>query len=795
MALTPGTRLGSYEILALLGVGGMGEVYRARGGGLHRDVAIKVLPAELARDAERLARFEREVRAASALDHPHICVVHQVGEQEGQPFLVMQLLEGRTLKQLLERPLPVDQVVELGIQIADALDAAHARGIVHRDLKPANLFVTDRGQAKILDFGLAKLVPGLPSGAPAVAASQLPTVVGADLTGSAAVLGTPAYMSPEQARGETLDARTDLFSLGAVLYEMLTGRQAFGGSSLAVVFHGILVKDPVAELPALPEVPEQLRAVLAKALAKDRELRYPSAAELRADLERLRSELAPSRSAPSAHRPARAPRRRVARFAAGALVAALAALVALYSVSRGRSDGPIDSVAVLPFANTSGDPQAEYLSDGITDILINSLSRLRRLRVVPRSTVFRYKHRSADPQEVGRALEVHAVVAGRVDQRGDTIVVGAELIDVSRNSQLWGELYERRAADLLEIQSEIAREISAGLRLRLSADEATRLVEVRTRNVEAYHLYLKGLYHRQKTTESGFGESVDSFRRAVALDPTYPQAYAGLSDSYGSLAYLGLARPSEVWPQAKAAALTALRLDETLAEAHAALGHALLRYDWDPAAARRAFDRAVELDPSYAIVHHWYAHYWTTMGQRERALAASRRAVELQPLDLMLNAHLLFFESGPQLEEQRLEQIRKVREIEPEFWAAATVLGASLLGRGQFDAALDELRKGADASGRMPLALLYLGTGYAAAGRRPEAEAVIAELERRPYSPSIFVAWIRAELGDKEAGLESLERAYRERDSFWTDSTRGWPADWQADSRFQDLMRRVGLPH
>ncbi len=445
----------------------------------------------------------------------------------------------------------------------------------------------------------------------------------------------------------------------------------------------------------------------------------------------------------------------------------------------------------------TGEGDAEYLSDGITDNLINNLSQLRRLRVVPRSTVFRYKGKVVDPQEVGRELNVRAVLTGRVVQRGDTLDIGVELVDVAGQSQLWGQQYSRRMTDILAIQTDLAREISNRLHLELSGEEQKRLVRNYTENTEAYHLYLKGLYHRQKTTEEGFNESIKYFQQAVERDPAYPLAYAGLADSYASLGYLNILPPREVWPKAKAAATKALKLDDTLAEAHAALGAPLLFYDWDWERARQEFDRAIELNPKYAITHHWYAHYWSMVGNPQEMLRESRLAVELEPLDMMLNAHFLFYLLGPETAEEFAEHTRKLRELEPEFWAIHTTTGIRHTQREMFDEAILELEKGVQLSDNMPLALYSLVGGYAAAGKRQEVERIDRELQKKKYVSAGSLARLYSRLPDgfreKTRILNLLEKGYLERDSDLLTLKR-WPEPWRSDPQFKELIQRLGLP-
>ena len=445
---------------------------------------------------------------------------------------------------------------------------------------------------------------------------------------------------------------------------------------------------------------------------------------------------------------------------------------------------------MLPFVNAGGNADSEYLSDGLTDSLINSLSRVQDLRVVPRSTMFRYKNRGADPQQIGRELGVGAVLSGEVTQRGDSLVVNVYLVDVARDSQVWGDTYDRRMADLATVQPEIAREIFDNLRLRLTGDEAAKLATPSTRSTEALNFYYRGLYHRQKTTEEGFRASIRYFQQAVDRDPSFPHAYVGLSDSYGSLGYLELSAPGEIWPRAKAAAQAALDLDPNLAEAHAAYGHAVLRYDWRPDEARASLERALQLNPRYAIAHHWYAHYLLAYAPGPEILATSRRAVQLEPGDLMLNAHLFYMESGANQAEQLAQDVRAVQQMEPNFWAVHTALGMLHNHRKEFEAALREHQLGVELSGEMPLALQTLAFFYVATGKRAEAEAILARLQRRPYAPPYYIAGIYRRLGDLDRTGEWLERGLQDRDGAMIDLSR-WPEQWRSHPKVRDVLERM----
>ena len=797
-----GTTVTHYRIVAELGRGGMGVVYRAEDTRLHRPVAVKFLPGDVAPNADSRARFEREARAASALDHPNICTIYDVGEHEGRPFIVMALLEGQTLRHRLGSKLTLDDALGFALQIVDGLDAAHAKGIVHRDIKPANLFVTSRGEVKILDFGLAKALDtnafdGAPSHGAADATphgqpnDETTVLRPAELTTPGQALGTAAYMSPEQARGAPLDARSDLFSVGAVLYELFTGRPAFEGDTMAVVFASLLEREPPPARQINPDVPPEIETILTKALEKDRTLRYQSIADLRADLWRVKRNRTHQRISATA---ITAPQRRSARSVVAAVAIGLivVAAIAAWWATRGGGGAPIESIAVLPFENIGGDPNTEYLSDGLTDSLINALSQVQGLRVVPRSTMFTYKNRAPDQQQVGRDLGVHAVLSGQVTQRGDTLVVRANLMDVSKVSNLWGDTYDRKIADLLTIEKDLAREIFSGLRVRLSGDEARQLTTRSATNTEALNLYYRGLYHRQKTTEEGFRASIRYFQQAVDLDPRFPLAYVGLSDSYGSLGYLEVGVPAEIWPRAKAAADAALAIDPNLAEAHAARGHAILRYDWNPEAAKAALERSIELNPRYAIARHWYAHYLAIYEPGPAVNAETRKAVELEPADLMLNAHFFYVTRAAAQADQLERALRNVEQVDPDFWAIHVARSTQYSHKKDHAGVLRELERAVALSGQMPLALQSLGLYHAGAGNRREAEGVIARLEQRSYPPPMYIAALNYRLGKTDKTVEWLERAFKERDGAMIDIlARVWAQARNTHPRIEALAKRV----
>lgn len=751
-------RLSHYRIIGKLRSSEMGDVYLGRDERLGRPVAVKILPASFQYDAERRSRLLKEAGAAAGLKSPSVVLIYDVGDQEGTTFIVMEYVEGDALPaRLRENPLAVAEAVDIAIQVAEALHEAHGLGLIHGDIRASNLVLAKSGLVKVLDFGLSRIAGSEPGEADKEVTGKVGRETIADF-----MSGTVSYLSPEQSVGKPIDSRTDLFSLGVVLFEMITGRVPFEGRTSTEVVDAIVHKAAPAVDLIRPDVPAELARIVSRCLEKDPDRRYQSALELAVDLKNLKRVVGwEEKAAPPKRRPSRR---------------------------------KITSLAVLPLVNAGGDPNAEYLSDGITENIINDLSRLPNLRVTARSTVFTYKNAKIDPLRIAGELDVAALLTGRVLLRGESITVSTELVDAADGSRIWGGQYQRELSDLLAIEEALSEEITENLRLKLTGQAKKRLKKRHTENPAAYREYLRGRYHWNRRTEDGFQRGIHQFELAIAEDPVYALAYAGLADCYSMLCSYCLAAPAEVLPKARAAAAKALEIDDTLAEAHASLA-AISEMNWEWAAARKLYQRAIELNRNYATAHQWYAEYLARVGELDEAVAQAQKAQQLEPLSSVINTGLgwiLFFAGRI---EEAIAQYRSAVELEPSFAPARWRLGDAYLRRGIIDQALAELRSAVQLSDRSSMALARLGRGLAMAGEKVEAAAILEELKQlsaRHYVSPYDVAIVYAGLADAPRALEWLELAWEGRAS-WLSFIGVEPIfeDLRTDSRFANLLQRI----
>lgn len=844
MALKIGTRLDRYEIRASIGAGGMGEVYLAQDVQLRRSVALKVLPHEYTKNEDRLRRFEQEAHAASALNHPYIITIHEIGSEGDTHFIATEFIDGESLRQRMRREgLKLGEAIEISVQAASALAAAHETGIIHRDIKPENIMLRRDGYVKVLDFGLAKLTEK--SSAHQSSDSDAATLLQTD---PGTVLGTAQYMSPEQARALPVDERTDIWSLGCVLYEMVAGRAPFRGETASHIIVSILENNPARLTHVRPGIPAELERIVEKALAKDRDARYQTAKDMMIDLralkQRLEFDAEMDRSAPPASisgEPAakaqdrataetviesdarvsstEAPRltssieyvvgsikshRKAALASALILLAITSVAIYFYYPKRTApttkseavapaSEASIDSIAVLPLVNVGANQETEYLSDGITDGIINSLSKLSQLKVIARSSVFQYKGKEVNPQEVARQLNVRALVTGRLVQKGDGLSISVELTDVTGNRQLWGEQYNRKLADVLAVQQEISREISESLRLKLTGAEERQLLKRPTDNDEAYRLYLLGAYQSGKFTNQGIAKGIELLKQAIEKDPNFAPAYVELSIAYrNSYAF---SQPRDAMPKAREAALKALQIDNALAEAYSSLAHIKYVYDYDPSGADRDFRRAIELNPGSSNSHVNYGLYLGVMNRPDEAIRVLKRADELDPLDLANKVHLglpYFFSRDYN---KAIAHFQKVVDIDPAYTYAHYWLGNGYMFNGMHEKAIEEFKKAGQANDD-PYVLSSLGMTYGFWGKKVEARKVLdqfKELSKKGYVPAGCYANVYASLGEKEQALDWLEKAYEYREPILTGIK--YDPTWdglRSEPRFMELLRKTG---
>jgi len=820
--ISTGEQIGRYKIRSVIGKGGMGEVWLAYDTELERPIALKILPQDFANDAERMRRFVQEAKSASALNHPNIITIYEIGKTDSTHFIATEYIEGETLhSRLRSEPMNLKSILDIAIQVASALDAAHRAGIVHRDIKPENVMIRPDGVVKILDFGIAKLTEKNVTAIDAEAA----TTIKAEGTSPGMIIGTASYMSPEQAKGKPVDARSDIFSLGVVLYEMLAGRQPFEGENALDVIGSILNKEPVPIQQVIPEVPQEIGRISSKTLKKDREERYQTAKDLLIDLKDVKQDLeiqnklertaAPNReesktqilnatTSDVAHTTSSVEyvvseiKSHKSGFVIGLMVLLLASIGLGYWFfsNRTTSAAQIESIAVMPFANESSNADIEYLSDGMTETLISSLSQLPNLLVKARSSVFRYKGKDTDPQQIGKELNVQSVLNGRVVQRGQDLTLYIELVDAATEKVLWSENYNRKQADLVSLQSEIARDVANKLRTKLSGAEQNQIAKNYTNNTEAYQLYLQGRFYLNKRSPEAIRKATDYFKQTIAIDPNYALAYSGLSDAYNLLPiYDSSIMRRETMPQAKEAALKALSLNDELAEAHTSLAVVLSDHDKDWNAAEQHYRRAIELNPNYATAHQWYGETLYRQGRFEEGLAEIRRALELDPFSLITNMVLGMCLNAARRYDDAIVQLQKTLELDPNFPDTNGFLYEAYANKKMYAEAVAAFTKQMALNGESEAQIAATKEAFAKNGWEGFLRHRLNyELSNPIGAWKTNIAALYARLGDRDKAFTWLEKAYEEEEEGLTllkveprfDNLRG-------DPRFQDLLRRVGL--
>ena len=818
----------------------MGEVYLAEDTRLERKVALKIMPLELVKDEKRLLRFEQEARAVSALNHPNIITLHEIGQTRQAHFIVTEFIEGETLRRRLTRSsMELLEVLDVAIQTANALVAAHTAGIIHRDIKPDNIMLRPDGYVKVLDFGIAKLKETSAQRVTPKVESQNTTIRTPVKTEPGIIIGSPNYMSPEQARGFVVDERSDIFSLGVMVYEMAVGKRPFQGETLTDLIVAILTKEPRPISEFLPDAPEKMDRILAKALAKDLNARYQTATEMLVDLKRVKQRLefeaglevsvppessaAPNNSnAPvtaktgeekktlemsdtqirSAEQTMKLDSHTIAesRKSKRNVVLILLALILATAIATTifltrNAPRAIDSLAVLPFTNVGGEAGTEYLSDGITESLINNLSRSANLRVMSRNSVFQFKDQQIDAREVAKKLNVQAILTGRVAQSNDELLLNIELIDARDNSRIWGERYRRKMSELVALQEEIAKQISERLQLALSSEDRKRLTRQDTENADAYQLYLRGRYHWNKRTPEAMIRGIEYFKQALEKDPDYALAYAGLADCYALLGEYGKMPIKESAPLAKAAAQKASVLDDSLAEAHTSLA-AAYEYEWNWPEAEKEYRLAIEMNPNYATAHHWYGVYLSSLARFDEAEPQLKKALELDPLSLIINTGLGRMYCGARKYDDAIDQLKTTLEIEPNFAEAHFQLALAYEGKRKYEKAAASFQRAVEL---FPDATMrgWVAREYAIAGKRDEARKILDELKtlaKQQYVSPYMIAIAYAALDDREQAFGWLERVYEERSYYvvWLKVDPIWDS-FRSEARFQDLLRRVGV--
>jgi serine/threonine protein kinase len=834
--LPAGSTLSHYCIVSKIGAGGMGEVYLAQDTKLDRQVALKILPADLAANQDRMRRFVQEAKAAAALTHPNIATIHEIGEADGVNFIAMEFIDGATLREKIhQKQTDLRKLLRHLQHVAEGLAKAHAAGIVHRDLKPDNIMITRDGHAKILDFGLAKLIEQQPM--TGVDSSEVATAVMPQHSTPGTVMGTFGYMSPEQAQGKTkeIDQRSDIFSFGCILFEAATGKKPFEGESVIKSLHMVVYEQAPPLTDLNPSAPAELQRIVRRCLAKDADERYQSIKEVAIELKELRREMegagaldttVPPSIEESSLRPGDVETRSVSAASTQpasikseassaeyivsgikrhklAAVIAVAALIiggvslAAYLHAR-NTEVAIDSIAVLPFENQNRDPGVEWLSDGVTESIINNLAQLPNLRVSPRGTVFHYKGTQKDPLAVGKELGVRAVLSGRFLQTGDDVTISVELVDVRDNKQLWGDRFNHKVSDALMMQQEISQQISERLRLKLSGTEQQKMMaKSSTTNPEAYQLYLKGKFYWNKRTGEALKQAAEFYQQAIEKDPNYALAYSGLAETYVLFSSYDVAAATDSMPQAKAAALRALEIDDSLAEPHTALGFYLANYEWDRDRSEKEYRRAIQLKPNYSTAHHWLGADLGNVKRFDESISEMRRAEELDPLSLIIGTNLADMLVFARRYDEAIAQYKRILVRNPNFEYAHLALGRAYGSSGKYSEAIVETRtalelnKGSSTKG-------YLGLWLARSGNRDEAVKLVSELKQeasRGYVQGYTFALIYIGLGDKEEALNWLEKHMLSRaETANTYSVAPELDDLRSEPRFKEMLKRMNLP-
>jgi serine/threonine protein kinase/Tfp pilus assembly protein PilF len=788
---TGSTFAGRYQIIEELGKGGMGTVYKVLDTHINEKVALKVLKPEIAADRKTIERFSNELKFARKISHRNVCRMHDLGKAEETNFITMEYVQGEDLKSMLQMmgQLSPGQIVSIGKQVCDGLTEAHSLGVIHRDLKPQNIMIDKGGNAKIMDFGIAR------------------SIREKGITGPSVLIGTPEYMSPEQAEAKEVDYRSDIYSLGIILYEMATGRVPFEGDtalSIAMKHKGEIPKNP-KQFNA--NIPDDLSGVILKCLEKDRAKRYQTAAEVRAELEKIEKGIPTGERLVPERRPLTSreitvkfsPKRLFMPALIVIILVVGAAVVWRLVLQKGTKSitSSTRSIAVLPFVDYSPEKGHEYLCEGIPDTLINALNYIQNLRVPARTSAFSFQGKEYDIRKIGQKLNVDNVLEGSIQVVGNNLRVTARLSEVKNGYQLWNARYDRKLEDVFTIQDEIAQAIVKALKIKLLGEKEAPFIRRYTENIEAYSFYLKGLYYWNKRTGKDLSKAIEFYESAIREDPNYALAYMGLADSYSLLTLYSDARPKESFPKAKAAAMKALELDENLAEAHNSLAYVYERYDWNWKASEAEFRRALELNPNYATGHFWYSELLTTFGRFEEAIQEMKRALELDPVSLIINASLGYAYLQAGKPDQALPQLRKTLEMDPSFAYAHQILGMTYTEMKRFDEAIDELKKAREFSGNAVMMVASLGLAYGEAGKLEEAKKILGELEAKSQEQYVSPYWTAAlynVLGDVDKAFDLLNKAAEER-SEWIVAIKSGLAfiPFHSDPRYQALLKKIGL--